>query len=461
MVQTSQILQQYFKKNTVTNIKFTKNVIDTLPGITICYDRLFSLDKLVARFPEYEGTFRNYTKFFSKLSKYKKNNETEIIEELKVYENSYVEIINTKLKRLTIEDLFDNLTISFNERYKFKDSIITNVHGDISTAEMFSYKNNSDGSKEYHMTLPPIESINWKDKQKCFTFFSSLQLSFRTFKANINKISVGVNFPRHWFPWSTMIHLAIHAPNVSPTPDTFFDIQAASWNRIYFSKIENYQLDNYAKCHNYEQGDFRMRSDCIIACSQDSTGCKDTILQRKILLRKEHFQNFAWNKSCSNTNRVKVDSLKKSCAKKCKENCYQAYYMYEEDLNPKRFNTIMDKIINDRIDINFEPSSKPNLVIYHHPEMPFLSLVCNFGGLVGMLLGTSLLAVLCHLWVILKQIIIKHILVKLNVNFHKKNEINIFCPEIKPQYMSRKYRNKQSISTHNQYNVFGRLNGRK
>ena len=147
MVQTSQILQQYFKKNTVTNIKFTKNVIDTLPGITICYDRLFSLDKLVARFPEYEGTFRNYTKFFSKLSKYKKNNETEIIEELKVYENSYVEIINTKLKRLTIEDLFDNLTISFNERYKFKDSIITNVHGDISTAEMFSYKNNSDGSK--------------------------------------------------------------------------------------------------------------------------------------------------------------------------------------------------------------------------------------------------------------------------------------------------------------------------
>ena len=59
---------QYLKFNSVINIKFTTNVIDKLPAITICYDKLFSFQKLAQQYTEYQGIYKNYTNFLIKFS---------------------------------------------------------------------------------------------------------------------------------------------------------------------------------------------------------------------------------------------------------------------------------------------------------------------------------------------------------------------------------------------------------
>ena len=66
LYQTYLIVKQYLEYNTVINIKFTPNVINSLPAITICFDRLYSFEKLVKRYPEYQDIYENYTVFASK-----------------------------------------------------------------------------------------------------------------------------------------------------------------------------------------------------------------------------------------------------------------------------------------------------------------------------------------------------------------------------------------------------------
>ena len=58
-------MQQYLKFNSVINIKFTPNVINSLPAITICYNRFYSFEKLVQRYPQYQDIYDNYIKFFN------------------------------------------------------------------------------------------------------------------------------------------------------------------------------------------------------------------------------------------------------------------------------------------------------------------------------------------------------------------------------------------------------------
>ena len=53
------------------------------------------------------------------------------------------------------------------------------------------------------------------------------------------------------------------------------------------------------------------------------------------------------------------------------------------------------------------PSSMPNVVINHLPEMTFISLLCNFGGLVGMWLGVSVLSTLEDVIDLTKNLFIK------------------------------------------------------
>ena len=52
------------KFNSIINIKFTKNIIDTLPAITICFNELYSMERLAKRYNE--EVFENYTKFIKR-----------------------------------------------------------------------------------------------------------------------------------------------------------------------------------------------------------------------------------------------------------------------------------------------------------------------------------------------------------------------------------------------------------
>ena len=66
LYQTYSLVKQYLVYNSVINIKFTPNVIHSLQAITVCYNRLYSFEKLVQHLPGYEVIYENYTKFLRK-----------------------------------------------------------------------------------------------------------------------------------------------------------------------------------------------------------------------------------------------------------------------------------------------------------------------------------------------------------------------------------------------------------
>ena len=63
--QVGLILQQYMNNDVVTNIQFVKNQVDTMPGITIGYEEIFSFEKLAQRWNEHGDIYRNYTKYIN------------------------------------------------------------------------------------------------------------------------------------------------------------------------------------------------------------------------------------------------------------------------------------------------------------------------------------------------------------------------------------------------------------
>ena len=46
----------------------------------------------------------------------------------------------------------------------------------------------------------------------------------------------------------------------------------------------------------------------------------------------------------------------------------------------------------------------PIFLFEHFAEITFISLVCNFGGLIGMYLGISLQLIFCNIWDLTKKI---------------------------------------------------------
>ena len=84
------------------------------------------------------------------------------------------------------------------------------------------------------------------------------------------------------------------------------------------------------------------------------------------------------------------------CQKKCPDECHQEYYFLDLKMTEKLSDSIPLK--NRSIELNIVPSSRPKIIITHLPEMTLMSLVCNFGGLLGIWLGLSVLDTLTYLW---------------------------------------------------------------
>ena len=66
--QTYVLIEQYLKFNSIINIKFTTNIMDKLPGITFCYNRILSFEKLAQHYSEYEEVYQSYSKMIMEFS---------------------------------------------------------------------------------------------------------------------------------------------------------------------------------------------------------------------------------------------------------------------------------------------------------------------------------------------------------------------------------------------------------
>ena len=293
LYQTYLLIWQYLDYNTVINIKFTTNVINSLPAITICYNRLYSFEKLVKRYPEHEDDFESYINFtnnFNEKYNINENISKTIQNKIDSFQKLYQDIIinhNLNLRNLfkhkfNYQDILDNLTIPF------EDLIIENLKEiKIPYINIYLYGNNNGIPGFYNLKLSeksksllkPIESVDFKKSLKCFTFFDEIQIKRSKNILNLESIEILVDFSKNWFPYDSKIgiSIAIHSPNVIPDRESFYNLEQGINIRhyIHYSKLEDYRLENYDNC--IDRGD-------IDSYNHTRLYCLDECLERYIKL---------------------------------------------------------------------------------------------------------------------------------------------------------------------------------
>ena len=439
-------MQQYLKYNSVINIKFTSNVINSLPAITICYNRLYSFEKLWQRhhgFEDDQDVYENYIKFTNEFNgKYKlDSNFSEYIKEKnQFYIQKYQDLLahfkfNNPGVLFSYEykfhDIFDNLTIPLEdstliEKYRYNNrSIVLTVYGYRGNISGFYYQDNkaSDLPRTSGLNLKPIESIDLYRNSKCFTFFDETQIPFTKNILNLKSIQIRVEFPKTWFPFDKDIgiSLAIHSPNIIPGRHSFDKLTQNSNYNNYFSKIEDIRLENYDNCIN--RGDIlnesNTRNYCLDKCFESYIGYECiaiyNLLNKKQSLRRNQLPitfTLDWDLWTNCWKLISKIEQSRSCTTMCKEDCYQAHYFVDNEEEANIITNLRNQnpisTTNNDITLTLQPNGRPNIIIEHFAEMTLLSLICNFGGLVGMYLGISLQVVTYQICHIIKEILIKY-----------------------------------------------------
>ena len=174
-----------------------------------------------------------------------------------------------------------------------------------------------------------------------------------------------------------------------PLNDKMIDIQ---YNQIqtellghsYDTNCFNYDLD-------YKYANFNMRSDCITDCHMKKVSENlnhSELVTSDLLYRKEFLELNRHMKVHPGTSGLhKIEMVE--CNKKCRPDCKFKYYLWETKERVKG-------PTDDSVFLTLRHSRIPDVIIRYSPQLSFISFVCNFGGLIGMWLGLSILAIFSH-----------------------------------------------------------------
>ena len=267
---------------------------------------------------------------------------------------------------------------------------------------------NNNSSIYWKVNDQPLETLTIYNSKngyytlvKCFTYFSHTNNDWKYLNLAYDLIRINVKFDI-----TTNGHLAkfnvfpisIHSPNSLPHYHMFKYIKPGFKYLSSYSqwKIERLGYGYDTDCREYESIESTW-NECVYQCYQDTVkrDCQqDGIVLVDLFLRMDHLKNKTISNCTVQESVEKVTILR--CIEQCKIECHYSYYSMT-------INTLSDvKYMNTTIFIRH--NEMPDLDIRHIPEMPLMTLICNFGGLLGMWLGASFLNILGELWTSFRKV---------------------------------------------------------
>ena len=228
--------------------------------------------------------------------------------------------------------------------------------------------------------------------------FSHSHSSWNNINIDYYYVLIKVNLNRHSIPISPwmFIPIMLHSPNTLPfenfnyiSPGYKYVIRYSQWNIERLGK--GYDTD----CREYEPKEYT-RSDCIFDCYQEKVKyhCQTQVFVESILRRKIYFEQRNLNLSkCVVNDKIFYESLKSCHKDQCHKECHFTYYLF----------TISKHLEIDlyQAHLQIKHNEMPDITIRYIPEMPLLTFICNFGGILGMWLGLSFYTIFHDIWNIL------------------------------------------------------------
>ena len=410
LYQSIDLLNEFMSGKTVTNIRYGIIRNTTLPAITICPSN-FDFRKMVKSNINVSILYEKYLKIIENSSLNDKDKLTRYLPA--IYSKALEMFFNLKTPSINIKNyILENLTPFMNQR---NESILSAwfqssyYHGE----NKYDFDHNNNDS--YRMISLPMESLIiqfvMNNKQipfvfKCYTLFSHSHSSWNNIEIDLKTIYITLKLDEHSMAIGStmMIPIMMHSPNFLPyenynyvSSGYFYIIRYSQWN------IERLGKGFDTDCRYYDPKDYT-RSDCIFDCYQDRVKrhCETQDFVGSIMLKRIiYFQQRNLNLSkCVVNRKIQFESLK-SCEDQCHDECHFKYYSFtiskfsETNTNQTHF--------------NIEHNEMTDLTIRYIPEMPLLTFICNFGGILGMWLGVSFVGMLENTWKIFRVKILSKI----------------------------------------------------
>ena len=377
-------------------------VEDLVPGITICMP-LYPFDKLAENFSEFQLLYQKYNELYKEIkSTWNKNVSNELVDSFVELGDQYYRLYHYyyqqdkyQLRTKGYEDLEFSLTDSENKAIS--------VH-----LIALDYKSNNDTlifphGFNYHYRYVAQPEISYRftifHDSKCLTYFSSSRQAWKNFKIKFLEFQIHFNIPKLWFPPSQLFDpiFFIHSPSdISAQGQTSFIMKNEYNYQISFNKIESRMLENYKPpCKDYakhlgSKSDYQ--SDCQVSCLFEYFGnkCYNIMKMQLMIFRKKILNKFKQDDGECNMTGI-YQYAHRICSERCPQECHRIFYKNNMNKNFRGFDN--SKIFNISISVYIKPNGEPNMIIEYIPEMSLISLICDFGGLLGMWLGYSILSI--------------------------------------------------------------------
>ena len=412
---------------TVVNIEVKRVKDQPLPAITVCIPAILSMTKLSNLSEFNRRIYQDYIELITEA----KNNGTFTDELKQTLRNIYLNITDNHLGKIVKFDELMELSPTHNSiiiDLKFKTKSFINKS---------FIKYNSDNT--YALKEAPLESFIFSPflkiyhyGLKCFTYFSALKEYWHSFGADEILIQIMINNDYAEYPqfdsfglWATEI--AIHSNNILQTYGVdYINVKSSIiYSLKYFQISTQLLLDGFeSNCAEYDIrnkiNSNRMQSDCLAQCYAQFIKDKYKSLPRSDLMIGKQQISFFGNISINFTETTDIEPyIENVCSQRCKPDCSAKQFLFEISKSD-------ENLIKDAIIISLIHGSIPDVIVRHIFEMSLISFVCNFGGLLGMWLGLSLLSISKQILETIRRFSrINAINFNLFQKFHTRNSIKI------------------------------------